>query len=404
MPLAFEKSFDSLQAEVIETLTSETNITNVTPGSTAKAIVTTFNRKLNKAYQDFDINFLRSFLPFAQGRFLDYIGDMLGVSRLGSTNAFAPTEAKLVKFYVASGTFGNLNGDQDIFVPAGTQISTLPNNEGIVYRLSNAVFLTAALSEQFVPVVAVRDGSGANLGPDSLRFTTFTNYGASTGLLVTNVGIINTGSDIENDTNYRFRISNQVLAAEKANETAVRLALLVVPGVSDVILRKYARGIGTFDYIIQTVVPNTPTPIIDACQEAIARVQAEGINGRALAPRLTGMSFQISITWRSDATTEDRNSIKRNIAVAIQDYVNNLAVGEEFIYNELIQRVMDVDNKIKNVGTADQAIDLIFIHRLSKLRDNAVKEELVGDYTPSADERLIVEPSLETPVVLIDKN
>lgn len=404
MPLIFEKTFEKLQAESMNELVDSTNITRVTPGAKARTLLQIFNRKLNRAYQDFDINFLRTFLPFAQGRFLDYIGDMVNVVRLGATRASATTASQMVKAYVESGTFGDINSGSDIFIPVGTQISTLPNNEGVVFRLVEGVVLNAAASEAFISVEAVRDGTLGNLGANQLQYSTFNSYADGTGLLFNNVGIINTGREVESDTNYRFRISNQALSAEAANETAIRLALLVIPGVSGLVTIPYARGIGTFDYLIQTVVPNTPQPVIDACQEAIARVQAYGISGRALRPRLTGMSLTISITWRGDATQTDRDQIKRNIAIAVQDYINNLAIGEEFIYNELIQRVMDVDNKIKNIGTAAQAIDQIFIYRESKLQDNSLKEELLGDYTPSADERLIIEESLEAPIVLLDNN
>lgn len=402
--LVFEKNYDQLQAEVMDELTSSTKITRITPGAKARTIAQVFNRKLNRSAKDFDINFLRSFLPFANGRFLEYLGDMLGVPRLGATRAFSTDTSQQVKFYVDSGTFGDLNNGNDIFIPSGTQLSTLPNNEGIVYRVVGGLVLNRDLSEQFVTVEAVQDGTNANVGAGSLVFTTFNGYAAITGLKVTNQELIASGRDIESETNYRFRISNQVLSSERANETAIRLALLVVPGVSDLVARPFARGIGTFDYLIQTVVPNTPQAVIDACQGAINSVQAQGIDGRALRPRLTGMSFQITITWRGDASTTDREQIKRNIVVALQDYVNNLAIGEEFIFNEAIQRVMGVDNKIKNIGTAADPIDDISIYRESKLRDNVVKEELIGDYAPSADERLIIEPSLTSPIVLIDRN
>jgi uncharacterized phage protein gp47/JayE len=404
MPLVFEKTFEKLQSETMSELTSSTNITRVTPGAKARTLAQIFNRKLNKAYQDFDINFLRTFLPFAQGRFLDYIGDAVNVPRLGSARANVETSSQLQRVYVEDGTFGDLNNGNDIFLPVGLIISTLPQNEGITYRLTEGVVLPAASTELFIPVEATRDGVISNVGPDTLKFTTFNNYAANTGLLFNNVGIINTGREVESDTNYRFRISNQALSAEAANQTAVRLALLVIPGVADLVAVPYARGIGTFDYIIQTVVPNTPQPVIEACQQAIARVQGFGISGRAVRPRLTGMSFTISITWRNDATATDRETIKKAIPTAIQNYVNNLKIGEEFIYNELIQVVMDVDNKIKNIGTAAEAIDQIFIYRESKLRDNSLKEELIGDYAPSSDERLIIEESLDSPIILIDKN
>jgi hypothetical protein len=218
------------------------------------------------------------------------------------------------------------------------------------------------------------------------------------------MALINTARDLENDSNYRFRISNQALSAEAANETAVRLSLLTVAGVSNVVSIPYARGIGTFDYLIQTIIPNTPQAIIDTCQLAINKVQAYGVSGRATKPLLTGMSFEISITWRTDTLNSEKTQIKRQMSSAVQDYINNLAIGEEFIYNELTQRVLDVSDKIKNIGIAKQPFDSIFIHRETKLRDNKIKEQLDGDYIPQAEERLIVEESLSTPITITEKN
>lgn len=362
------------------------------------------NRKLNKAYQDFDINFLRSFLPFAQGRFLDYIGDMLNVVRIGANRAVVLSTHKIFKVYVTTGTFGSLNSGNPILIPTGTIFSTLPLNEGISYTAIEGVLLDPAATEAFISIEASKDGAFSNTGPGTIRFTTFNNYTAGTGLLFTNPGVINTGRELESDTNYRFRISNQALTSEKANQTAVRLALLVVPGVSDLISIPYARGIGTFDYLIQTVVPNTPDPVIEACQVAISSVQAHGIDGRAVKPRLTGMSFQIDVTWRNDVKLEDRDSIKRNIVSAIQDHINNLDIGQEFILNKLIQIVFDVDTRIKNIGTSDDPITNISIFRESKVRDNSLKEELIDNFFPDTNERLIIEPSLETPIVIVDLN
>lgn len=404
MPLVIEKSFDQLMGDSLEELVSTTNITRTTPGSKARSLLQVVNRKLNKSYQEFDINFLRTFLPFAQGRFLDYIGDMLGTTRLGSARAIVSSLEENFKFSVASGTFGDLNSGSNILVPAGTQISSLPGNEGIVYRILSGFYLPSTDTEFFFSAEAVRDGSASNAGSGTLVNTTFTGYTLGTGLLVTNLGPINSGTDIESDNNFRFRLANQVLAAEGGNETSVRLAILSVPGVQDVISLKYARGIGTFDFVIQTIIPNTPDSVINSCQLAIERSQSYGIRGKAVAPTLTGMSFQISITWRSDTKTTERTEIKRGISNAIQDYINNLDIAEEFIYNELIQRILDVSDKIKNVGTAQQAIDQIFIYRNTKVNDSSVKEEIQDDYAPDTDERLIIEDSLETPVTILDKN
>jgi hypothetical protein len=146
MGLVFEKSFEQLQADFISELTSNTNITRTTPGSKARTLSEIFNKKLNKSYQDFDINFLRSFLPFAQGRFLDHLGDMLNIPRLGSLRASAPASSELVRIYVETGTFGDLNSGNDINVPIGTVVSTLPFGGGISFQLVEGVTLQSDLS------------------------------------------------------------------------------------------------------------------------------------------------------------------------------------------------------------------------------------------------------------------
>lgn len=404
MPILFEKSFERLQGETLNELISQTNITRTSPGGKARNLLRVINRKLNRAYQEFDINLLRGFLPFAEGQFLDYFGDMLGVPRAPAVRATAAAASKLIRFYVETGSFGDINSNADIFIPSGTLISTSPNNAGTVYRVSTGVFLERSLAEQYISVEASEDGSTANVGQGTLVYHDFTNYSAAEGLLVTNDGLIDNGASIENDTNYRFRLSNQVLASEKANQTAIRLAVLSVPGVSDILLRPYARGIGSFDILIQAVIPNTPQPLIDACQEAIERIESHGVSGLAKSPLLTGVTFQVSVTWRADTTQDVRDQLRASIQAALQDYINNLDIGQGFFVNEAIERVMAVDSRILNIGTAQQAFDEIALYTETKLRDNKIRQTLLDDYQPSAEERVIIEPSVDTPIVVLDKN
>lgn len=405
MPLLFEKSFDKLQGESINELLTETDISRTSPGAKAKTLLSIVNRKVNKAYQEFDINFLRSFLPFAQGQFLDYLGDMLGVARLGARRATVSSADQVVKFYVETGTFGDINNNQDIVIPSNqTLISTGSGISGVVFKLSVGVILDRTLTEYYVPIEAVKDGSISNVGANTLNHHNFNNYTAAAGLLVTNTAGIESGTKVENDTNYRFRIANQVLASERANETAVRLSLLTVPGVSNLIYKNFAKGIGTFEVIIQTVVPNTPDSVIAACQTSISRVQAQGIFGQAVKPILTGLTFETQITWRADTTTAMRQEIKQRAIANLTDYINNIPIGEGFFLNEAIERVMATDNRILTIGAALRPFDNVSIFKQTKLQDNKVREELIGDYTAKYNERLIIEPSIPNPILLGDAN
>ena len=46
---------------------------------------------------------------------------------------------------------------------------------------------------------------------------------------------------------------------------------------------------------------------------------------------------------------------------------------------------------IKSIGTRSSPFDSIFIYKPSRLEDNKVRETLIDDYKPEADEKLLVE-------------
>ena len=103
-------------------------------------------------------------------------------------------------------------------------------------------------------------------------------------------------------------------------------------------------------------------------------------------------------------TGAEKEEVKSAIQENVADYTNNLSIGESFILNELTERVMSTSEKILNIGTAAKPFDLLNIYRETKLRDNKLKEELIGDYHPLEDERLIIEPTVTTPVTILSAN
>ena len=65
----------------------------------------------------------------------------------------------------------------------------------------------------------------------------------------------------------------------------------------------------------------------------------------------------------------------------------------------MVSELFSIDQSISNFGEeTGKPIDELFVHRDSKLEDNKVKEELLGDYVPVSDERIIVEPSVKDPI------
>lgn len=400
--MLFERSFNDLTGEMVIDLTSNTRITRTSPGSKARAIVEIVGRNLNQAYKIFDLNFARAFLSGASGKYLDLIGEILGTPRLGSEIANADASTAIQKFFVETGTFGNINNSFPIIIPAGTIISSQIDTGGVNYRLPVGVVLSPSASEQFISVEAVSPGDTSNIGSEILAFHSFTNYtDQANGTLKTiNIAGIFNGAEVESDINYRFRISKSALASESANQTSILLAALNVPGVANILIQNRSSGIGTYTVFIKSITPSVSQNLIDQVQANIDKVQAEGIIGKANRPNETGMSFIISVTYRNGIGNDEKDAIENQIRLAIADYVNNLDIGEEFIVNEVAKNILAVSPNIKDIGKPNKPIDQLFIYKETKLRDNKIRQELFDNYTPILVERIIIEPSITDQVVI----
>jgi len=392
MPIFAERE-SKIFGDILFDLVNDTALTRSSPGSKTRALAQAVAKKLGRMWTQFDANIVQSFVNGAEGRYLDFIGSMMGLPRLGEKPASVSRDDKLVKFYTDLGTFGTINGGSSIIIGGGQIISTLPDQTGTLYKMPFTTILPNDISEYFVAAESLFTGEAANVGKDTLTnhdFTGYTDYLNKT-LKVTNVGEIFMSRGLESDSNYRFRIANQVLAAEKANLTAIRLAALSVPGVADIITIPYNRGIGTFDLLIKATTPRVPEGLIPVISSAVSQVSAQGIVPYVRKPREIGMSMVGTITTKKRLTAEEQSAIISAATESVRSYIDNLDIGEEFILNEIIERVLSVSDLIRNLGTTGQPLDQLFIYRESKLADNKVRESLISDFLPTSEEKLFVE-------------
>lgn len=391
MPL-FAETEEKIFGEILFNVANNTNIRRSSPGSKARAISEALAKKLGQMYKKFDTNVAQTFLDGATGKYLDFLGDMLGVTRLGESSAVVVSNEKNVRFYTDIGTFGSINGGNAINIPAGTVIST-GQTGGINYQVPYPVILPSSASVYYVGVQAMQTGTSSNLGAGQLVYTNFQNYTqALQGTLkVTNDAEVHSGQDIETDVNYRFRIANQVLASERANTTALRLAALGVPGVADVVMLPFNSGIGTVDILVKATVPHVTTGLLAAIQDAVSNVTSQGIVATVRGPSETGFSMVATLITRTRLSASDQSALISQVTNNVTNYINSLDIGEDLIVNQMVQKVLDTSDQIKNVGTANNPFDQLYVYKTSKLQDNKVRSTLLGDYTPDADERIIVE-------------
>lgn len=397
MPL-FARSKQELVIDVLEDLSKSTNLTRLSTGSFVRAIVDSVMERLEEAYDIFDLNLARAFVSAANGQYLDLIGDLFGITREPSKAAGADELTQVVRFYVESGTFGSINASADILVPQGTVISTAAFGGGVSYRLLDDVLLSASDSEQWIAVEASAPGEESNVGKGELRFHSFSTYQdyENGTLLVVNDYQIANGSALESDDNFRYRIVNKSLEAEAANETAIRLAALTVPGVANVILIPRYRGLGTFGLIVKSVTPTVSDALLALVEVNVARVKSVGSVAYIVDPKETGVSLKVTVHYSERLPENEYVEIEQTLKSTISDFIEGLDIGQEFFVNRLASQLFAVDDRVTNLGEPGKPFDEVYIWKSTKLKDNRVRQILLGDYIPKDDERVIVEPSVSS--------
>lgn len=405
MPAAlFAKTTENIYGDILYDIVNNTNLTRASAGSKLRAISYALSKELGNAYKKFDANIAKAFVDGATGRYLEFIGELLNVSRIGAQTANVSASDRLVRFYVETGTFADINGGSPILLTKGTVISSDSELSNIKYIVPFDIILSATDSETYVTVQSVSSGSFNNVGRNELVYHDFTSYTDVNNdtLKVANDGDIVTGQDIEPEANYRYRIVNKITSSEMANETAIRIAALEVPGVADLVSIPYYRGIGTFELLIKSTTPSISQGLIGAVQNAINNVKAHGIQANVRGPKETGLSLIGTLTLKRRLSTAEQNEIIRNATNNLISYINSLDIGEDFIQNEAIERVMATSAEIKNIGTANKPFDIKYLYKETRLSDNKIRQTLIGDYSPDVDERIIVENQYagETPILL----
>lgn len=402
---------DFITEQTLEQLAQKSNISFLSPGAKIRLILDIVNEKLALQADQFDVNTGKSFIRNANGVLLDFVGELFGVQRVKAQKAEVSKEEKNFYFYTLEQSFGDINIDQDIVIPAGSvRIYNTENSNLQVVSYVNTEQIILPAGERQVYFSAESEGLGAqfNVGANTLVFHNFKGYSdsANRSLLVSNTASITYAEDEETDENFRFRIQQQTLAGEAANFSAIRLALLSIPGVSDVFRIRYPRGIGTTDWLIKAVTPVVPQRLIDTCQAAIENTQAEGMENLAKAPIIIGLELRFSITYRNRLENAIKEQIKVDIRKNITSYVNNLAIGEKLVIDQIKKNILNSDNRIESIGSDDTGLDFekINIYKRSAISNSVVRRSIIGDYRTKNNERVVIEPDLDTPIIITDNN
>lgn len=153
----------------------------------------------------------------------------------------------------------------------------------------------------------------------------------------------------ESDNDYRYRITNQVYVVQGANLTALRIKVLQLDGVADAQFKRFTNGAGSFTcYVIPETYPIS-NDLINKVQAAIDETSAYGVYGEVKTSTAIPVDISIQLIFATQTTNAERQTIRTQVASAVESYVKGLAMGEPIIINEVIQQTMDVSAKINDM-------------------------------------------------------
>lgn len=161
----------------------------------------------------------------------------------------------------------------------------------------------------------------------------------------------------EEDEDYRYRISKQILTTATSNETSVRLAALSVQGVKDVVLRNYALGAGSFSALILTEDREGDVVAVEQVRDAISKVAGYGIKFEVESPRPVEVKIKIKLITKDTVSDMDRQDLKYLVSNSLKDYFNTRKIGEPIIINQITQRTMEVSKDIISYACEDFRVD-----------------------------------------------
>ena len=388
------KSISEIINDLIEGVAGKTPFTNFNPSAAIRNLLEVIAAPIAELYQLLQTVTAQSWVETANGEWLDLKVKEVGITRKPSVKA---------RVYL---TFSaETPPEQNIMIPANTICKSEKDEDGNEYRfytMEEAV-LEAGETEIIVLAEAEETGSQYNVGVNTItRMVTPVSGIAS----VNNADWLDTsldppatvsylkqeGTDSESDEQLRQRaIGTWETIGIGGTRTAYQTWALSVPGVvAASVLDDFPFGPGTVGVVI--VGPNG-TPSAQLIQDVFDYIKLRKpltSDVRVLGPVIVNIDLDITVTRFAAAAEEDVNAA---VLTALEDYAENLQLGEGLILSRLLNRIMDVpgvynvqitspnSDRLVGVDTFVQIGDVNIVHRIKgrTYQDQNIPGATLGD-------------------------
>jgi len=243
-----------------------------------------------------------------------------------------------VKF-TRSGTSGTTD------IPINTLVST---TDGTQFETTAAGQITPGNSESAdIPILAVEGGTDGNVPAATITVlvTPITDV-----ISVTNDASTTGGQNEESEEEYLQRFREFIEGLGDSNISGLVSGAKSVSGVRSASVIEHFPPSSSYNatVYIDDGAGNASQALIDAVELVLIGdgtsvnpgKKAGGINIQVLAP--TKVTINVTVEITGDGTVSEE-SMEYLTTQAIENYVNNLTIGDDVIYNELVKSIMGVE-------------------------------------------------------------
>ena len=388
------KSISEIINDLIEGVAGKTPFTNFNPSAAIRNLLEVIASPIAELYQLKQNVTAQSWVETATGEWLD-----LKVKEVGITRKPA------VKAQVYLTFSAETPPEQNIVIPANTICKSVKDEDGNEYRFYTIEEAVLEAGETSIVILAEAEETGAeyNVGAETITRIVTPVAGISS---VNNIDWTDTsveppvkvsylkqeGTDSESDEQLRQRAIGiwETLGIGGTRAAYQTWALSVQGVVAASVLDDFPFGPGTVGVVI---VGPTGTPSAQLIQDVFDYIKIRKpltADVRVLGPIIESVNLTMTVTRFAAAAEED---VDDAVLTAIDDFAENLQLGEGLILSRLLNRVMDVPgvynvqisapivDRLVGVDTFIQIGEVNIVHRIKGriYQDSNIPGGLQGD-------------------------
>jgi uncharacterized phage protein gp47/JayE len=388
MPVVPEiKNSVKLVREMKDKVSARTAITSFERDSKTRVLFDLVADQFLAERSDSIAAFRANTLDGASGNNLVIYGDDRGIPKRMPTYAESNVFERNFAFYVQSGTFGDINGGADLTVSAGTILYSSPNEnqQGAVvkYEVTETTVCGASSAIQYIGARAVEPGIRGNVGAGVIRHHEFTNYvdSGSNSLKVVNFYSILNGRNEEEDTQYKYRISQKYSKAVSLNDSKIKLVALDVPGLIDVQIIPGYYGIGTAGVVVLGAGYEANDSLIAQVQSYLKEINGTGRELFAVSATLVQFYLELEIKTLKTLTIAEKSRMEYTINQYVIRYFKQIGINGAVDLSDLAISMQKATNgllQFKSATSPTSIFSNVYIARSASRSGRSNREQMLN--------------------------